>query len=81
MKTILENTEFLTAWLKTPAACRASLLERREEALHINLDTVDGYHFALETHCYIHALIDAGIITQSDALLLYKVVTGVNVNE
>ena len=81
MKTILENTDLIAAWLRTPAACRAALLERREEALHINLDTVDGYHFALETHCYIHALIDAGIITQSDALLLYKVATGADGNE
>lgn len=81
MKTILENTELLTAWLRVPAACRAALLERREQARHINLDTVDGYHFAMETHCYIYALLDAQIITQSESLLLYKVATGGDVNE
>lgn len=76
MKTIMENTELLTVWLKIPAACRAYLLERREEARHINLDTVDGYHFVCETKCYINALIDADIITQSDGSLLYEVATG-----
>lgn len=81
MKTILENTELLAAWLKMPAGCRAALLERREKALHINLDTVDGYHFRCETRCYINALIDADIITQSEALFIYKVATGGDVNE
>lgn len=81
MKTIMENTELLTAWLKTPAACREYLLERRERALHITLDTVDGYHFANETRCYLNALIDADIITKTDALLLCKVALGGDVNE
>jgi len=81
MKTIFENTELLTAWLKIPAACRAYLLERRERALHITLDTVDGYHFANETRCYINALIDAGVITQKEASLLYKLALGGDVNE
>lgn len=84
MKTILENTELLAAWLKMPFNCRATLLQRREQALHMNLNTadgVDGYHFTSETRWYINALIDAGIITQSEALSIYKVVTGVNVNE
>lgn len=81
MKTILENTELLAAWLKMPVDCRATLLQRREQALHMNLDGVDGYHFTSETRWYINALIDAGIITQSEALFIHKVATGVNVNE
>lgn len=81
MKTLLDNTELLAAWLKMPAGCRAALLERREQAFHINLNSTDGYHFTSETRCYINALIDADIITQSEALFIYKVATGVNVNE
>lgn len=81
MKTILENNDLLVAWLKTPAACRAALLERREQAMHINLNTTDGYHFINETRFYIYALIDAGIVSQAEGLLLYGVVTGVNENE
>ena len=76
MKTIMENTELLTVWLKTPAACRTALLERREQARHINLDTVDGYHFVREINFYIGALVDADIITQRDGSLLYEVATG-----
>lgn len=76
MKILLGNTELLTAWLKTPAACRSALLERREQARHINFDTVDGFHFANETHCYIRALIDARILREPEGVLIYTVVTG-----
>lgn len=81
MKTILENTELLAAWLKMPLPCRVALLERREQALHINLDTTDGYHFTSETRWYINALVDAGVITHSEAQYIYKVAKGDNLNE
>lgn len=76
MKTILENTDLLVAWLKIPSACRAYLLEQKERALHINFTTVDGYHFVNETRCYVRALIDAEIIDNRDGMVIYNIVTG-----
>ena len=78
MKTILENNDLLVAWLKMPSACRTYLLEQKAQALHVNFDTIDGYHFANDVNCYLRALVDSDVITKPEGTLIYNLVIGVD---
>lgn len=76
MKTILENTELLKAWLELPLPCRNRLITMRAIGSHINTETTDFYHYTQEVSYYLLALCEAGYLSLTQRLDLYKLIVG-----
>lgn len=75
MKTILDNTDLISAWLGLPPACRKRLIEMKEKGLHFSAETLDFFHYTREVSSYLMALYDGGHITQTQRSEIYKIIT------
>lgn len=76
MKTILENTELIKAWMELPPLCRNRLITMRSTGCHISPETTDFYHYAQEVSYYLLALCEAGYLSLTQRLDLYKIIVG-----